>query len=181
MSGEALAVTGLDESIDGLERQRKFLDLGLVRRLQTIGDLAEEDLAGNFETEGRRFGAAWPLLTEETQEHRDWLIETWGLPIGIDHPILVNFGEFKDSIVNKHGVDHERRVDKTTVTIASTHKKAGMSEPMAAIVNEGKGEAPPRRIIHPDGASPGAMRRMEDEMEEHAASVARLVDGGLAA
>lgn len=172
-----LVVSGLDEQIEALERQRKFLDLGLVHRLQRIGDIAEEDLRKNFESEGRHFGAPWPLLTEATQEHRDWLADHYGLTIGPDHPILVNFGEFRESVIEKHGVDHERRVDQYSVRIASTHTKGGMDEAMATIVDEGKGTAPARRIIHPDGGTRGAIREMEKELEDHAASVARIGEG----
>ncbi len=150
----------------------------MVRRLQRIADIAEEDLKKNFDSEGRHFGAPWPLLAEETQEHRDFLAQTFGLPIGPDHPILVNFGDFRESVVSKHGKGHERRVDQFTVRIASTHKKSKMKDAMATLVDQGKGKAPKRRIIHPKGATPAAMRLMEQELEEHADAVARIVEGG---
>lgn len=167
---------GLNESLAGLERSRKFLDFGLIRRLQRIGNIAHEDLRRNFDTEGAHTGQPWPLLTEETQEHRDFLINNFGLSIGMDHPILVNWGEFRDSVVEKHGVDHTVAVGQHTIEIASTHKKGGMNDAMAGIVHEGRGTAPARPLFHPEGATPAALVLMQAELVGHAEAVTRLID-----
>lgn len=168
---------GLKESMAGLERGRKFLDFGLIRRLQRISSIAHEDIKRNFDSEGKHTGQPWPLLTPATQEHRDWLAMTWGLSIGPDHPMLVNWGEFRESVVEKHGKDHTVAIGQHTVEIASTHKKGGMTEAMAGIVHEGRGSAPPRPLFHPEGATPAALVLMRTELEGHAEAVARLITG----
>lgn len=174
---EPLTARGLGEGLDGLDRSRTFLDLGLMPHLMKIRDIAREDLKRNYDSEGRGFGAPWPLLTEASQDHRNYLAKTFGLPIGDDHPILVNFGDLRASVVEKHGMGHEERVDQYTVTIASTHKKGGMAGAMAGIVDRGEGSAPARRLVHPKGGSTKAVNQMQRELEDHAKVVARIVEG----
>lgn len=171
-----LALNQADEAIVALERQRTFLDLGLMPVLYRIRRLAREELKANYDTEGRRFGKKWPQLKPGTQKRREQLAAKFGLPITGPAPMLVNFGNLRRSVVDKSGPGHEERVDQHTIQIATTYRSAGssMKETLAAVHDKGLGRVPARRLAHPDGVGYKARQKIFKWLREHQRKVARM-------
>lgn len=194
---------GAQQIQDSAARARQLLDFGQELVLRDLGDLFRRGEERIFSSRGGAIGKPWAPLKESTQKARARLNRKFGLGISPSRPMLVLFGDLRDSLTTLGGAQTQRIhgdrmqivVDTTAINRHNRKKGLGMTltkrgtrrkprgkgaaaypEDAIALHDEGQGRIPRRKILGVPDATQDAMNA---RVKSYLDNLVRIAAGGV--